>query len=120
MAIRAVLCVDDDPGMLGEISKIVSATGCQTFTAANGKEAISLAKKHKPELIFMDIVMPEMDGFAACRGMSEDPETKSIPVVFVSSKNQKADQMWASMQGAKGYITKPYEKNEIVDMLRSF
>ena len=60
----------------------------------------------------------EMDGFATCRELSSDASTKDIPVVFVTSKDQKADRMWAEMQGAKAYITKPYQPDEIIDQLK--
>jgi CheY-like chemotaxis protein len=120
MAVNKVLCVDDDPIQLAAIEKIVSETGYQTVTATNGKEAIRAAKSQKPDIIFMDIVMPEMDGFAACRELVNDHATKGIPVIFVSSKNQKADKMWANMQGAKGYVTKPYSKDQIVEQIQSF
>ena len=64
--------------------------------------------------------MPAMDGFATCRALGSDGETKNIPVIFVTSKNQKADRLWAQMQGAKGYITKPYSADEIIDQLKAF
>ena len=64
--------------------------------------------------------MPTMDGFATCRALSNDEGTKSIPVIFVTSKSQKADRLWAQMQGAKGYITKPYSADEIIDQLKAF
>jgi twitching motility two-component system response regulator PilH len=63
--------------------------------------------------------MPGMDGFAACRTLHNDPETKHIPIIFVSTKNQKADKVWAQMQGAKNIIGKPYEPREITAALAS-
>ena len=68
----------------------------------------------------MDIVMPTMDGFATCRALAGDEDTKDIPVIFVTSKNQKADRLWAQMQGAKGFVTKPYSPDEIIDQLKAF
>ena len=81
------------------------------------EEAIKKAKAEKPDVIFLDIVMPEMDGFATCRALHEDPETKDIPVIFVSSKNQKADKVWAQMQGAKDLIGKQGDAKEILAAL---
>jgi twitching motility two-component system response regulator PilH len=68
-------------------------------------------------VIFLDIIMPDQDGFGTCRKLAANSETKGIPVVFVTSKNQKADRIWAQMQGAKGFITKPYAPQEILDQL---
>ena len=120
MPIRKVLVVDDSPTDLANIKSILGEAGCVIVTATNGKEAIEKAKAEKPSVIFMDIIMPTMDGFATCRALSNDEGTKSIPVIFVTSKSQKADRLWAQMQGAKGYITKPYSADEIIDQLKAF
>jgi twitching motility two-component system response regulator PilH len=72
----------------------------------------------RPNIVFMDIVMPQMDGFEACRRLAADPRTKSIPVVFVSTKSQRADQIWARMQGGRDLIGKPYTSSQVLDALR--
>ncbi len=120
MALNKVLVVDDSPADLKNIRDIVMEAGFSVISATNGKEAIEKAKMEKPGLIFMDIIMPDMDGFATCRALAGNGETKSIPVIFVTSKNQKADRLWAQMQGGKGYVTKPYAADEIVDQLKAF
>ncbi|MEE9425221.1 MAG: response regulator [Methylococcales bacterium] len=111
---KTILICDDSPVEIINLAKILETTGCHIIKASNGQEAVKLAKKHKPDLIFLDIVMPEMDGYAACRELTNSPETKNMPVVFVSSKGQKADRLWAQMQGAKDLVQKPYEDNEII------
>jgi twitching motility two-component system response regulator PilH len=63
--------------------------------------------------------MPEMDGYEACRLLAAEPETKDIPVVFVTSKSQKADKMWAELQGGKGYVTKPYKADDLIDQVKT-
>ncbi len=120
MAIRKVLVVDDSPTDLAHIKSIVDEAGCIVVAATNGKEAIEKAKAEKPDLIFMDIIMPDMDGYAACRLLGNESETKDIPVVFVTSKNQKADRLWAQMQGGKAFVTKPYAADAIIDQLKTF
>jgi twitching motility two-component system response regulator PilH len=70
-------------------------------------------------MIFLDIVMPDQDGFGTCRKLVSSSDTKNIPVVFVSGKNQKADRIWAQMQGARGYITKPYAPEHIIEQLKA-
>lgn len=115
-----ILVVDDAPVLLNNIKQIISDTGYIVSTATSGKEAIDKAKSEKPKMIFMDIIMPEMDGYEACRNLSKDPDTKDIPVIFVTTKNQKADKMWAQMQGGKGFISKPYEPEQIIDQIKEF
>lgn len=118
--INKILVVDDSPADLKNITNILSEAGFAVVSASDGKEAIQKAKAEKPSIIFMDIVMPSMDGFATCRLLAAEEETKAIPVIFVTSKNQKADRLWAQMQGAKGYVTKPYSADEIIDQLKAF
>ncbi len=95
----------------------MQATNCILLTSTNGADAVSKAKSEKPDVIFMDIVMDGMDGFAACRSLRDNPDTKHIPVIVVSSKQQKADRVWAQMQGAKDLIGKPYDAKEVLDKL---
>src|SRR5665811_1237082 len=120
MRVRKVLCVDDSAAELDLIRKIVSSANLDVVSATNGKDAIRSAKSEMPDLIFLDIVMLGMDGFAVMRELQKDPATKNIPVVFVSSKSQKADQAWAKMQGAKGFVPKPISEQAILEEIRKF
>lgn len=119
MAIKKALVVDDSLADLANIKSILSDAGCLVVTAMNGREAIEKARSEHPSLIFMDVVMPDMDGYEACRLLSMDAGTKAIPIVMVTSKGQKADKVWGELQGAKGHITKPYTADQIVDQLKS-
>ena len=119
MAANKVLVVDDSPSDLANLKSIVSDAGCTVFTATNGLEAIEKAKAERPDVIFLDVIMPDMDGFEACRQLSNDGETKDIPIVFVTSKNQKADRMWAQMQGGRALVAKPFTADEIIDHLNA-
>lgn len=120
MAINKVLVVDDSPTDRSNLEKILADAGCMVITAANGKEALQKAKQEKPDIIFMDIVMDEMDGYEATRTLTNDSETRSIPVVFVSSKRQKADRVWARMQGGKDLISKPFTAEQIMNQLKAY
>lgn len=119
MSLRTVLIVDDSVAEVANLRAIVTEAGWLAITAASGREAVDRAKSEKPSLILMDIVMPDMDGYEACRALQADPATKSIPIVMVSTKNQKADQLWARMQGAKALVGKPYSKAELIDTIRA-
>ena len=120
MSINKVLVVDDSDTELTNIKGIVGNTGCIVLSASSGLEAVEIAKKEQPDIIFMDIIMPDMDGYEATRKLNNDPITRNIPIIFVSSKNQKADKLWAQMQGGKGYVTKPYTADKIINQLKSF
>jgi len=119
MTICKVLVVDDSPADLANIRNIFSELGIVVSTASSGRDAVTKAKSERPGMIFLDIVMPDIDGFETCRQLKADPTTKDIPVVFVSSKNQKADKVWAQMQGGRAYVTKPYTVDAIVDQLKA-
>lgn len=116
---KKVLVVDDSPVDQADIKNALSDAGCLVVTAADGNEAIAKAKVEKPAVIFLDIIMPEMDGYETCRLLSQDPETKDIPVVFVTSKGEKADKVWGQMQGAKGHIAKPVTSDQLIEQLKS-
>ncbi len=118
MPARKVLAVDDSAAELTNIKSILTEAGCLVVTASNGKEAIDRARADQPDMIFLDVIMPEMDGYETCRMLANNPDTKSIPVVFVTSKGQKADRVWAQMQGGKDLVQKPYTKDQILDMFK--
>jgi twitching motility two-component system response regulator PilH len=111
---KKVLVVDDSSVDLKNLERIVSGAGAIVITASSGSEALAKAKEMQPQLIMLDVNMPGMDGFSTARQLGADPLTKGIPVVFVTSKDQKADRVFAQMLGAKGYVTKPYAAADIL------
>ncbi len=119
MAIKNVLIVDDsatDTHLLGEMLK---KNGYTVLTATSGEEGIAKAKKDKPDLVLMDIVMPGMSGFEATRAISKDPETSAIPVIICSTKGQETDKAWGLRQGAKDYIVKPIVEKVLMGKIRA-
>ena len=120
MAAKKVLVVDDTAAHLQQLKEIVSAAGYQVVTAVSGKEAVEKSVSETPDMIFLDIVMDDLDGYGACREITRNDTTKHIPVVFVSTKNQRADKLWAEKQGAKALLTKPIDEAEINNHLRMF
>lgn len=118
MPISKILVVDDSAADLKLMQNIVSDAGFFVITATSGSEALAKAKSEKPDLIFLDVVMNDMDGFKTCRALSKDETTKQIPVIFVTSKDQPADKIRAEQQGAKGFVTKPAELDVIVEQIK--
>jgi twitching motility two-component system response regulator PilH len=115
-----VLVVDDAEADRVALEQILRDAGYQVISAASGAEALEKAASDKPDIVLLDVVMDEMDGFKTCRKLSSDPQTSAIPVVMVSGNAQKVDKLWAAQQGAKAYITKPYTADQIVDQVRAF
>ena len=115
---RKVLIVDDSQVDRSNLERIVADAGYLTLLAESGAQALERARRDQPDLILMDVNMPDMDGFAATRKLKADDATKAIPVVFVTGKNQKADMAWGQMLGARGYVAKPYSREQIIDQLK--
>jgi twitching motility two-component system response regulator PilH len=116
---RRVLIIDDALADRMNLERIISDAGHTALLADSGAQGIERAKRDKPDLILMDVSMPGMDGFAATRKLKADDETRHIPVVFVTSKNQRAEMAWGQMLGARGYVTKPYSREQILAELNA-
>ena len=115
-----ILVVDDvqtDRELLG---KVVLKAGHTPIYASDGAQAYEMAKAQKPALIFLDVVMPGQDGFKACRVLKQDPATKTIPTVLVTSKSTDSDKFWGRKQGADGHVAKPFTPDGLTVVLRAF
>ena len=109
-----ILIVDDSPTEVHVMKTALERHGFQTASAADGAEAIQKAKTMKPDLIFMDVVMPGVNGFQATRKLTADPETREIPVIMVTSKDQETDRIWGMRQGAVDYLVKPVSLDQLI------
>ncbi|HCE38881.1 response regulator [Alloalcanivorax profundimaris] len=112
-----ILVVDDSPTQLTNLVKMVENQGHQAITASNGMEGIDQARAENPDLILMDVVMPELNGFQATRKIAKDADLNHIPVVLVTTKDQETDKVWGERQGAVGYIVKPPQEAELAAMI---
>jgi len=109
-----ILIVDDSDTYLHLLSKLVSDEGHEAITANGGEQAVQMAAEHHPDLILMDIVMPDLNGFQATRKIGKNEASSDIPVIFVTTKDQETDRIWGMRQGAAGYVTKPVDKKELL------
>lgn len=116
----SILVIDDSAVERTHLLTILEKEGKEVILASSGSEGIELAHKNKPEIIFLDIVMGEIDGYKTCRALTKSNKTKDIPVIMVSSKKNKADKVWANAQGAKDYVVKPYEDSLILACLEKY
>jgi twitching motility two-component system response regulator PilH len=112
-----ILIVDDSPSQLAGMKRIVEKLGHEALSAEDGAQGVEVAKAEKPDLVLMDVVMPNLNGFQATRAISKAPETSHIPVVLVTTKDQETDRVWGMRQGAKAYITKPFNESELVTVI---
>ena len=108
-----ILIVDDSPSQLMGMKRIVEKLGHEALTAEDGAAGVDMAKAQKPDLILMDVVMPNLNGFQATRSICREETTRHIPVVLVTTKDQDTDRVWGMRQGARGYITKPVDPAEL-------
>ena len=112
-----ILIVDDSPSQLMGIRRLVEKLGHEALTAEDGAAGVEAAKRELPDLILMDVVMPNLNGFQATRAITREPTTKHIPVVLVTTKDQDTDRMWGLRPGAKAYLTKPFSEDELAEVI---
>jgi twitching motility two-component system response regulator PilH len=110
-----ILIVDDSPTEVHVMKRALERGGYTTAVAGDGQEGVRLAREIHPDLIFMDIVMPGMNGYQATRTLVNDPDTRAIPIVMVSSKGQETDRIWGLRQGAVDYMVKPVSPDQLVE-----
>jgi twitching motility two-component system response regulator PilH len=112
-----VLIVDDSPSQLLGIQRLVQKLGHETLTAEDGAAGVAVARAELPDLILMDVVMPNLNGFQATRTLNKDAGTTHIPVILVTTKDQDTDRMWGMRQGARAYITKPFSEEQLAEVI---
>ncbi len=114
MAIQKILVVDDSPTERYFLTDILVKKGFSVSTAENGEDALLKIKADKPQLILMDVVMPGQNGFQITRAITRDPDTQDVPVIICTSKGQETDRIWGLRQGARDYIVKPVDPQELL------
>jgi twitching motility two-component system response regulator PilH len=114
MPVRKILIVDDSSTNRHVLSEMLARHGYRCILAETAREAMDKAKADKPDLILMDVVMPDMDGFQATRVITRDEATRHIPVILCTSKGQETDRLWGLRQGAKNYVVKPVDEKDLL------
>lgn len=113
MPIKKILVVDDSPTERQFMLETLSKLGYQVVLAENGEEGVAKARTELPDLVLMDVVMPGSNGFQATRQIARDEATRHIPVIICTTKSQETDRIWGMRQGARDYIVKPADVNEL-------
>ena len=112
-----VLIIDDSPTEVHVFKNMLLNNDIEVSVAINGEEGIEKAIEIKPDCILMDVVMPGKNGFQATRDLSRNPATSSIPVIIITTKDQETDKIWGMRQGAKDYIVKPAEEQDLIERI---
>ncbi len=110
---KKVLVCDDEPYIVESVSYVVRKAGFSVVVAEDGEEALAAAKREKPDLIFLDIMMPRLSGHEVCRKVKEDPETRDAYVVMLTARGQEEDERKAMEAGADEFMTKPFSPRKM-------
>ena len=114
-----ILVIEDEAKIRANIQEILELADFQAIAAPNGREGLELAKKHLPDLIICDVMMPEMDGFGVLECLREEPETALIPLIFLTAKVEKSDMRQGMKLGADDYLTKPFTADELLEAVEA-
>ena len=114
---KRVLVCDDDPVILRLLEVNLELEGFEVLTGTNGEEGVEIARREHPDLVILDIMMPRMDGYEACRQIKADEATQQIPVVFLSAKAQASDIEKGKSFGVAEYLTKPFDPTDLTDLV---
>ncbi|GBD10032.1 Phosphate regulon transcriptional regulatory protein PhoB [Candidatus Thermoflexus japonica] len=114
-----ILIAEDERDIRELITFTLEFGGFQVIAATNGQEAVELARQHRPDLIILDVRMPRMTGYEACRILKSQEETRTIPVIFLSAKGQEAEIRQGMEAGADAYILKPFAPDELIQQVQA-
>lgn len=111
MAKPVVLAVDDEPHILFILSQVLESKGCKVLNADGGEKAIKMALKNMPDLIILDVMMPDISGFEVCQHLKNNPKTKAIPVIILTAEQNEEHKEAMIRMGVEDYISKPFSPN---------
>jgi CheY-like chemotaxis protein len=118
MTKRTVLVVDDEPFICRSLTFVLRKADYNVVEARNGEEAIAAIKQHRPDLVFMDVMMPKVSGFEVCTQVKQDPDLKQTRIVLLTAKGQASDRDLGIQAGADDYLTKPFSPTKILERAR--
>lgn len=117
MASQKILVVDDSLVQRLIVSELLTRHGHRVILATDGREAVEMARSEQPDLIVMDVIMPNLNGFQATRAITSDESTWHIPVILLTSKDMDSDRVWALRQGATAFLNKPLDHAALMELV---
>ena len=115
---KTIVIADDEPHVLRSLEFILKKQGYIVVTAVNGEEALERVKESNPDLVFLDIQMPKMDGNSVLRHLRDDPNYQDLYIVMITAKGQEADRLNSLESGANEYVTKPYSPRKLIGRVK--
>jgi DNA-binding response OmpR family regulator len=115
--VRRVLVVDDERSIRMLCRVNLAASGIEVFEAADGRKGLELAREERPDLVLLDVMMPELDGWSVARELAADEETRDIAIVFLTARADPADRRLGEQLGGVGYVVKPFDPVTIGDFV---
>lgn len=117
---KKVLIVDDSPAQVKLMQGLLEPEGYQPIGVSDPRRVEEAITAERPSVILLDVIMPERNGFQVCRDLKSDAKFRTIPVIMVTSKDTASDKFWGEQQGADGYVTKPFTREELLRAVRRF
>jgi twitching motility two-component system response regulator PilH len=111
---KTILIVEDSPTQMQMVKAALQAEGYNVITAFSGDEGLEKARRERPGLVVLDVVLPGRNGFQICRDLKSSPDTRELPVILLTSRDQPSDRFWGMKQGADVYLTKPCKSTELL------
>jgi len=118
MSVKKILVVDDEEDLVKTMSFRLKSAGYDVIVACDGHEALEKARKEKPDLIILDLMLPKLDGYNVCRMLKFDENYKNIPVIMLTARVQEDDKKLGTKVGADAYITKPFHYEEVLAKIK--
>ena len=119
MTVAYILLADDEPDLVWAVRHRLSGEGYEVATAGNGAEALALARRRRPDLVILDIVMPRLDGLQVCQELRSDPSLAAVPILFLSAKSALEDRLKGLDSGGDDYLPKPFDGRELQSRVRA-
>ncbi len=120
MSKKKILIVEDEESLLKLESILLTSKGYDVKGVANGQSALDAIAEEKPDLVLLDIMLPEIDGFEVCQRIKDEPTTKNIPVIMLTAKKSREDMARGERVGADWYITKPFKSAMVIETIQRF
>ncbi|MBP8300169.1 MAG: response regulator [Planctomycetes bacterium] len=118
MTQRTILVVDDEPFICRSLTFVLRKDNYKVYEARNGEEALAAIKEHKPDLVFLDVMMPKINGFEVTERVRSDPELAGVKIILLTAKGQESDREVGKTAGANDYMTKPFSPTKILERAR--
>ncbi len=118
MSQRKILVVDDEPFICRSLTFVLRKENYQVFEARNGEEGLAAIREHKPDLVFLDVMMPKINGFEVTERVRQDPELSAVKIILLTAKGQESDREVGKSAGADDYMTKPFSPTKILERVK--